>query len=159
MADVMSTRHKITLKALAEAINVHPNTLRHQLRMHDLYRRFSKISDHDLNILIHHYKKNKPNSGMRYVIGFLKHHGLRIQKTHVRMALRRMDGLGQALHNHEAINQHIYTVPRSNYLWHTDGHYKLIKWGVVIHGFVDGHCRTGKYYIFFQYSNSPPAFR
>lgn len=79
----MSTRHKITLKALAEAINVHPNTLRHQLRMHDLYRRFSKISDHDLNILIHHYKKNKPNSGMRYVIGFLKHHGLRIQKTHV----------------------------------------------------------------------------
>ena len=155
----MSTHCKITLKALAEAINVHPNTLHHQLRMHDLYRRFSEISDSDLDILIHHYKKNKPNSGMCYVIGFLKHHGLCIQKTRVRMTLRHMDGLGQALRNHEAIDQCVYTVPRSNYLWHTDGHHKLIKWGVVIHGFVDGHCRTVKCYIFFQYSNSPPAFR
>ncbi|KAK7020914.1 hypothetical protein R3P38DRAFT_3197407 [Favolaschia claudopus] len=34
------------------------------------------------------------------------------------------------------------TVPRSIHLWHCDGHHKLILWGFVIHGFVDGYCRT-----------------
>jgi len=138
----MSSRRKITLKALAEALDIHPNTLRHHLKMHNLYHRFSEISDCDLDILIRHYKKTKPNSGLRYVIGFLKRRGLKVQKTRVRMALRRIDGLGQALRNHKAINRRVYKVPRSNYLWHTDGHHKMIRWGIVIHGFVDGHCRT-----------------
>jgi hypothetical protein len=142
LADAMSARRKISHKALAEALDIHPNTLRHHLKMHDLYCRFSEISDRDLDILIRHYKNNKPNSGLRYVIGFLKRHGLKIQKTRVRMALRRIDRLGQALRNHEAIDRRVYKVPRSNYLWHTDGHHKLIRWGVVIHGFIDGHCRT-----------------
>ena len=44
------------------------------------------------------------------------------------------------LHNHKAIDQQKYTVPRSNYLWHLDEHHKLIKWGFVIHGIVDGYC-------------------
>ncbi|KAF8835009.1 hypothetical protein BDN67DRAFT_913766, partial [Paxillus ammoniavirescens] len=35
-----------------------------------------------------------------------------------------------------------YSVPRSNYLWHIDGHHKLIWWGIVIHGMIDGFCQT-----------------
>jgi hypothetical protein len=138
----MSACHKITLKALAEALDIHPHTLHRHLKMHDLYRQFSEISDRDLDILIQHYKRNKPGSGVHYVIGFLKRHGLKVQKTRVQMALRHIDRLGQALWNHEAIDRRVYKVPRSNYLWHTDGHHKLIRWGIVIHGFVDGHCRT-----------------
>jgi hypothetical protein len=104
MVDAMSTHRKMTLKTLVEAINVHPNTLHHQLRMHDLYRCFSKISAHDIDILIRHYIYIKPNSRMCYVMGFLKRHSLRVQKTHVQMALQRMDGLGQALHIDKAID-------------------------------------------------------
>jgi hypothetical protein len=26
-------------------------------------------------------------------------------------------------------------------MWHLDGHHKLIRWGIVIHGFVDGYSR------------------
>ncbi|ESK81644.1 hypothetical protein Moror_3251 [Moniliophthora roreri MCA 2997] len=27
-------------------------------------------------------------------------------------------------------------------MWHLDGHHKLIRWGIVIHGIIDGFCRT-----------------
>ncbi|KAI6006192.1 hypothetical protein F5J12DRAFT_721182, partial [Pisolithus orientalis] len=33
-----------------------------------------------------------------------------------------------------------YHVKWPNALWHMDGHHKLIQWGIVIHGFIDGFC-------------------
>ncbi|KIM74567.1 hypothetical protein PILCRDRAFT_79976, partial [Piloderma croceum F 1598] len=29
-----------------------------------------------------------------------------------------------------------------NSLWHLDGHHKLIMWGIIIHGVIDGYCHT-----------------
>ncbi|KAG1733230.1 uncharacterized protein EDB91DRAFT_1057653, partial [Suillus paluster] len=40
-----------------------------------------------------------------------------------------------------------YAVPRSNHLWHLDGHHKLILWGIVIDGLIDGYCRTESYFF------------
>jgi hypothetical protein len=154
MADAMSTHRKISLTALSEAIGVHRHTLRRHLKTHGLYHGFSEISDSDLDILIQHYKKKKPISGLRYVTGYLKCNGIRIQKERVRLSLKRIDGLGQAVCNHEAIDQCKYKVPRSNYLWHMDGHHKLIRWGIVAHGFVDGHCRT----VCVKYLDEPHIF-
>ncbi|TFK56301.1 hypothetical protein OE88DRAFT_1622739, partial [Heliocybe sulcata] len=34
-----------------------------------------------------------------------------------------------------------YTLSHPNYLWHIDGYHKLIRWGFVIHGMVDGFRR------------------
>ncbi|KAJ7020133.1 hypothetical protein C8F04DRAFT_889062, partial [Mycena alexandri] len=68
--------------------------------------------------------------------------GVRVQKERVRYSLKCVDGLGQALRTRLAIKRRRYTVPRPNYLWHCDGHHKLIWWGIVIHGFIDGFCRT-----------------
>ena len=28
------------------------------------------------------------------------------------------------------------------YVWHIDSHHKLIRWGIVIHGMIDGFCQT-----------------
>ncbi|KAF8198607.1 hypothetical protein BJ912DRAFT_845473, partial [Pholiota molesta] len=35
-----------------------------------------------------------------------------------------------------------YNVACPNALWHINGHHKLILWGIVIHGCVDGYSRT-----------------
>ncbi|KAI0087666.1 hypothetical protein BDY19DRAFT_892184, partial [Irpex rosettiformis] len=29
---------------------------------------------------------------------------------------------------------------------HCDGHHKLIWWGIVLHGFIDGYCHTVRHY-------------
>ena len=142
LKDALSAHRKISLQTLADALEIHRNTLRNYMKLYGVLARFSEISDRDLDILVRHFKKHKPTSGLRYVIGFLKRHQIRVQKRRVRLSMRCIDGLGQTLRNHEAIDRRTYQVPRSNYLWHTDGHHKMIRWGIVIHGFVDGHCRT-----------------
>ncbi|KAJ7823160.1 hypothetical protein B0H14DRAFT_2166741, partial [Mycena olivaceomarginata] len=60
-----------------------------------------------------------------------------VQKERVRQSLRRVDRLGQVLRK-QRITRRQYYSPRPNSVWHMDGHHKLIHWGIVIHGFVDG---------------------
>jgi hypothetical protein len=138
----MAAGRRITFKKLAELAGVHRHALCYYLKKHGVYEHFCSISDEDLDILVKTFKAQKPASGLSYMIGFLRSHGLRVQKRRVRLALRHVDGLGQLLCNHEAIDRQKYAVPRSNYLWHLDGHHKLIKWGIVIHRIVDGFCYT-----------------
>lgn len=142
LEDAVSTHRKLNLQTIADALGMHRNTLRNYLRIHGVYPKFSEISDHDLDILTRHFKRLKPNSGLRYLISFLKTHGLKVQRERVRKSLRRVDGLGQRLRTHATINRWDYFVPRPNSLWHIDGHHKLIRWGIVIHGMVDGYDRT-----------------
>ncbi|KAI1782305.1 hypothetical protein LXA43DRAFT_850710, partial [Ganoderma leucocontextum] len=123
---------------LAKALGVHRNTLYKQMQQLGIHREYSDIPDSTLDELLKAYKKLKPNSGIRYITGFLRSGGIRVQRQRVRDSLQRIDRLGQILRNHAAIDRRVYTVPHSNYLWHIDGHHKLIRWGLVIHGGADG---------------------
>lgn len=111
-----------------------------------VHKAFAELSDEELDQLTREYKTKKPTSGLRYLRGHFRRYGLRVQKERVRRSLKRVDALGQALRTRLAIRRRRYTVPRPNYLWHGDGHHKLIWWGVVIHGFIDGYCRTASYF-------------
>ncbi|KAJ6570734.1 hypothetical protein B0H10DRAFT_1714516, partial [Mycena sp. CBHHK59/15] len=64
---------------LADGLGMHRNTLRNYLKLYGVYRRYSDISDHNLDILTKHFKNVKPSSGLRYLIGFLRTHGLKVQ--------------------------------------------------------------------------------
>lgn len=143
LREAASLNHKLTLSELARILGVHRHTLRRQFDQLDLPRlsSYSAISDADLDELIRAYKQVKPNSGTRYVMGYLGQCGIRLQRRRVQDALRRIDALGQVLRNHAAIDRRVYTVPYPNYLWHIDGHHKLIRWGIVIHGGADGFDR------------------
>jgi hypothetical protein len=130
------------MKTLANLLGIHRNTLRRKMKEAGVYKRFTDITDHDLDLLLGVFKHRRPESGLRYVIGFLRHHGLRIQKERVRGSYGRVNALGRALRRNKKIERREYTVPRPNFVWHCDGHHKLIRWGIVIHGFIDGFCRT-----------------
>jgi AraC-like DNA-binding protein len=142
LKEAMSPKRHISLSALARKLKMHRNTLRRKMKLYGINRKFDEISDANLDQLVSAFKAEKPNSGLRYLIGFLRRHGLRIQRERVRQALRRVDGLGQELRRRATIQRRKYHVPRPNFLWHLDGHHKLIWWGIVIHGLIDGYCRT-----------------
>jgi hypothetical protein len=101
--------------------------------------RFAIISDEELDVLAKHFKEQKPDSGLRYFRGYLSGHGIWVQVNRARLALQRVDGLGQVLRTHRPIDRQQYSVPAANCLWHLDGHHKLIRWGFVIHGIIDGY--------------------
>ncbi|KAJ3890568.1 hypothetical protein GG344DRAFT_49221, partial [Lentinula edodes] len=90
----------------------------------------------------------KPNSGLRYLMGFLSQHGLRIQRRCAIGSLQRVDRLGRALQKKNLINRQEYKVKRPNALWHGNGYHKLIFWGFVIHAFVDGFSKTVRIFFF-----------
>ncbi|KAG1724334.1 uncharacterized protein EDB91DRAFT_1031170, partial [Suillus paluster] len=56
----------------------------------------------------------------------------------MRSSMHRVNIIGQMLRRRKVIARWKYAVPRSNHLWHLDGHHKLILWGIVIHGLIDG---------------------
>lgn len=143
LREATSSNRKITLSQLARSLNVHRHTLRRELKRLNLpnLSSYAAIADDNLDELIRAYKQIKPNSGTRYVMGYLSQCGYRVQRDRVRDSLRRIDALGQVLRNHAAIDRRAYIVPYPNYLWHIDGHHKLIRWGIVIHGGADGFDR------------------
>jgi len=107
-----------------------------------IQRTYSTIPDADLDLLVRDYKTKKPETGFCYLRGHLRSLGLNVQKRRVLGSLKRVDRLGRVLRRRVAIRRRKYFSSRPNALWHCDGHHKLIKYGFVIHGFIDGNCRT-----------------
>lgn len=103
---------------------------------------YSNVSDINLDILVKAYRSAHPHSGIRYLIGFLRQHGLRLQVSRIKSSISRVDPLSRVLRRRNPIDRRAYKVTRPNALWHIDGHHKLIRWGIVIHGGVDGYSRT-----------------
>ncbi|TFK66804.1 hypothetical protein BDN72DRAFT_734199, partial [Pluteus cervinus] len=64
---------------LAHALGIHRHTLRKLLKENELNQQFSQLSDSDLDTLVHQFKIRYPNSGQRYLQGFLRKHDLCIQ--------------------------------------------------------------------------------
>jgi hypothetical protein len=137
--EVMSTKHHLTFRTLANILGIHHNTLRYKLRELGLEHRFSNLTNGDLDHVLKLYKHLRPDSGLRYTVGFLRRHGIKMQRQWVRDSLERIDGLGCALRRHDAIQRHKYRSHFSHSVGHIDGLHKLILWGYVIHGMVDGH--------------------
>lgn len=142
LRDAMRADRHISQIRLAAALGIHRHSVHRNLNRYKIKRTFCALSDDQLDIIVRAYKQAKPDSGMRYLIGFLRNHGLRVQKHRIYQSLSRVDGLGAALRHRRAIRRREYQSSRPNALWHCDGHHKLIHWGIVIHGFIDGFCRT-----------------
>ncbi|KAG2097404.1 hypothetical protein BD769DRAFT_1304257, partial [Suillus cothurnatus] len=65
---------------------------------------------------------------------------LRLQQQQIIASIHHVDPLGTVLRQRTMIQQQQYKVSRPNALWHMDGHHKLICWGIVIHGIINGYC-------------------
>jgi hypothetical protein len=104
---------------------------------------FTEMSDEDLDQIVQGYLESHPNSGIRYLTGRLRTQGLRIQRRRVEQSIKRVDRLGLTLRHRTTAKKprRQYHVSRPNALWHIDGHHKLILWGIVIHGVIDGYSR------------------
>jgi hypothetical protein len=127
---------------LARALGVHRNMLKKRMDESGLHTKYSSIADPDLDTLVRAYKMQKPDAGSRYVRGHLRSVGIRVQKQRVLDSLERVDRVGRFIRRRAVVRRRQYFSSRPNALWHCDGHHKLIKYGFVIHGFIDGNCHT-----------------
>ncbi|RUA04468.1 MAG: hypothetical protein DSY43_06230 [Gammaproteobacteria bacterium] len=103
--------------------------------------RFTDISSAELERQIGDVKANFVNCGERMVLGILRSRGIYVARHRVRDIIRRIDPINTALRWRAMHPRYQYNVPGPNALWHIDGLHKLIKWGFVVHGGIDGYSR------------------
>ncbi|OBZ77044.1 hypothetical protein A0H81_03755, partial [Grifola frondosa] len=83
LKEIISPTWNISISRLAKVIGTHRHTVRRNLRSYGLKHTYLNISNDELDLIIKAYKQRKPDSGIRYLTGFLRRHGFRIQKTRV----------------------------------------------------------------------------
>ena len=103
--------------------------------------RFTIISDIDLQQQVAGIKAEFENTGERMVIGILRSRGIHVPRHRVRDVIHRIDPINTALRWRAMHPRYQYDVPGPNALWHIDGLHKLIRWGFVVHGGIDGFSR------------------
>lgn len=138
LQDAMSSQRRISISTLARTLGIDRHVLSRRLKEAGISTKFSALRKSDLDELVKGFRTTKPESGLRYLAGFLRQRGLKIQKRRVTASVKRVDGLGRILRQRHKIKRRTYKVSRPNALWHIDGHHKLILWGFVIHGIIDG---------------------
>lgn len=141
LREAMAPGRHIKITELARILKIDRNTLYHYLDAYDIKTSFSPISDDDLDGIVKDYRKVNPHAGVRYLRGHLRELGYKVQQVRIQQSVERVDPLGQVLHESNPVRRRKYRVARPNALWHIDGHHKLIRWGFVIHGIIDGFSR------------------
>lgn len=145
--DALEWASKCSLKIndIAKLFNVHRNHLRLQMKAAGLSTsRFTEISDEDLNGVVRDAMSEHPDTGIAYLTGHLRaNYNLRVQRSRIRAAVHNVDAVAASLRKQATAKKRRgqYHVSRLHALWHIDGHHKLIKWGIVIHGVIDGYSR------------------
>jgi predicted transcriptional regulator len=142
LQEAMRPGRKIKISHLAAKLHIDRKTLRNNLKRQGIDYGFTEITDDELDALVREYQSAHPDSGYSYVYAFIRRHNVRIPKERLEEAINRVDPVNTILRNRKNTGRKVYKIPRPNALWHGDGHHKLIRWGIVIHAFIDGYCRT-----------------
>ena len=100
------------------------------------------ISNHELDEVIRSIKVDHPNDGEVLLQGHLVSMGIKVTRDALRRSIHRVDHAGAMARRRLTVRHRVYSVPHPNYMWHMDGHHKLIRWRFVIHGAIDGFSRT-----------------
>ena len=134
---------------IAEMLNVSMSTIARRLREFGLSTKTddNSITDEDLDTYVRDVINNFPYYGIRRMKGHLFSMKIKVSWQRVRNSMWRVDPNGLLL---RSLNLHIthrreYHVPGPLSLWHMDGNHKLIRWGLVINGCIDGYSRRIMY--------------
>ena len=106
---------------------------------------FSSLTDDDLDVKVSDICSLNPLIGEKTVQGRLRHQNIRVQRSKLRASMKRVDPHGVKAWLKHVLHRRQYSVPGPNSLWHLDGYHKLIRWGFVIHGGIDGYSRLITY--------------
>ena len=121
--------------------------------------RTGPLSDDHLDHLILQLRGHYTRAGITMLDGMLRRLGYHIPREAIRQSLLRIDPV-QRVFERIRIRRRTYSVPGPNSLWHHDGQHGtfysyylnfllsnlsmilgLIRWGIVIHAFIDGYSR------------------
>ncbi|KAG8895515.1 hypothetical protein FRB99_000503 [Tulasnella sp. 403] len=102
--------------------------------------RAGHLTDPELDAKITNLWLYYPNTGITMLYGMLRRLQHPTSRKRISASLARVDPVRRVF-DRVRIKRRVYSVPGPQALWHHDGQHGLIRWGVVMHGFIDGHSR------------------
>jgi DNA-binding Lrp family transcriptional regulator len=142
---VSLAEHHFTWVQIANLLGISIATLnrrRRELNISNEIRRYSTITDNELDILMRRIKHVQPFSGESIIYELLISIGYKIQRQRIRESIHRIDPIGPAVRWSNFVERQPYKVAGPNSLWHNDGTHSLIRWKFIIHAFIDGYSRA-----------------
>ena len=136
-----------TVKEMSDILGVSKRTVERRMNQYELtnMNRFTAINDERLDAIVSEIKRSSPDCGSKLLSGYLRARNIHVQRRRVRESLTRVDPLGIQARRCRTVHRRVYNVSRPLALWHFDGHHKLIRWRLVVHGCVDGYTRIPVY--------------
>lgn len=104
LAEVFSTKRRISISKSAKVLGIHRHTLRKNMQRYGIKKAYTPLSDDQIDMIVHAYTNSHPGGGIRYLIGYLQSRGMRIQKTRLYASLRRVNPLPGILRRRHAIH-------------------------------------------------------
>ena len=133
-------------KDIAKVFNCSRRTIERRMSEYCIEGKiFSSLTDDDLDVKVSDICSLNPLIGEKTVQDRLRHQGIRVQRSKLRASMKRVDPHGVKARLKHVLHRRQYSVPGPNSLWHLDGYHKLIRWGFVIHGGIDGYSRLITY--------------
>ncbi len=129
---------------IANSLGISEKTLRRRAKEWNIPT-YSDITDSELDRVVNSYLQDFPTAGDVMIIGHLSAQSIYIQRKRIRRSIRRVTGRADEAVPRAAICRRVYSVPGTNFLWHVDGHHKLIKWRLITHRGIDGFSRVITY--------------
>ncbi|XP_062317629.1 uncharacterized protein LOC134021136 isoform X1 [Osmerus eperlanus] len=103
------------------------------------------LTNEELEDHIRRLHRQFPRSGNEMMRALLRAEGFFVTRQRVRAMLTYIDPAAAARRWSATVARRTYHVPYPNSLWHMDGNMRLIRWGLVVHGAIDGYSRLVTY--------------
>lgn len=162
LSSVLSIEPKTTLATMlgcsARTVRRRQQDVERQTGVHLTPRR-STLPDNELDVIVDGILAEFPHYGRSMLMGAMTFQGHNVPERRVRQSLDRVRGVPGRFFGSRPIHRRKYFVPAANSLWHHDGQHGafrldlrtagaesqtgsgLIRWKLVIHGFIDGKTR------------------
>lgn len=145
---------------IAKHFDVSTKTLQRWCKQSGFVDPLARIDDAgQLDQIVHNFAVGNARRGQRMTIGHLRHLQFRVPRQQVRDSIDRVDHDGKEQRKIKRIVRRVYTVPGPLHLYHCDGHHKLVKYGIVTMGCIDGFTRYIPYLCAVTNNRSSTALR
>jgi len=130
----------------AQMLGVTDRTLRTWRLLHNYTDpRIDDLSDAALDELVHNFVVDNPARGEVLTHGYLRSLNVLVTRDRLRDSIIRVDPAGRAERRSVQARRVEYNVAGPHHLWHVDGCHQLNKYGLVVHGGIDGFSRAIMY--------------
>ena len=101
-----------------------------------------KITNDQVDNLVNNYSQGQPRRGEVTIAAHVATTGFYVPRQQLRESIHRVDPEGVEERSRKPIKRKVYYSNGPHHDWHMDGNHKLIRWGMVIHGCIDGCSRN-----------------